>query len=312
MREYDEENIRLYTPVLQRVIILVAVIIAVPVVMWTITAVIRTYVAPPKVPTFQQMTENQPADTGTAAPQTLPAPTPAAGQAQTSTQAPTPAAPQAATPAPAPPSKVADAGTMASDAHPVLLEVKKPADSQTATAANSPAAAAAATVSAAPAQPMAPMAAPAAPAAPAAAAAAPAMAVTQNSAAKPDGAAAGGTANNFAWPNPNTHSPPSVGTDNAATDAAPAPAAPQAPAASDDASAELPPGPPIAGRVPLPPRRPMVLAMAVSTPGAMAALMPGAIPLPRPRPTDAPAAAPSSPADASSSTYDPGLEPGHY
>ena len=41
MREYDnydDENIRLYTPVLQRVIILAAVIIAVPVMMWTITS----------------------------------------------------------------------------------------------------------------------------------------------------------------------------------------------------------------------------------------------------------------------------------
>jgi len=53
MREYDDDdNIRLYTPVLQRIIILVAVIIAVPVVMWTITTFVRTYVAPPTVPTF--------------------------------------------------------------------------------------------------------------------------------------------------------------------------------------------------------------------------------------------------------------------
>ena len=55
MREYDDDNIRLYTPVLQRIIILVAVIIAVPVVMWTITAFVRTYVAPPKVPIFQPL-----------------------------------------------------------------------------------------------------------------------------------------------------------------------------------------------------------------------------------------------------------------
>ena len=50
MRE-DDENIRLYTPILQRIIILAAVIIAVPVVMWTITTFVRTYVAPPPVPT---------------------------------------------------------------------------------------------------------------------------------------------------------------------------------------------------------------------------------------------------------------------
>ncbi len=36
MREYQEE-VRLYTPVLQRIIVLVAVIIAVPVVLWTST-----------------------------------------------------------------------------------------------------------------------------------------------------------------------------------------------------------------------------------------------------------------------------------
>ena len=45
MREHDDyyndENIRLYTPVLQRVIILAAVIIAVPVMMWTITTFVR-------------------------------------------------------------------------------------------------------------------------------------------------------------------------------------------------------------------------------------------------------------------------------
>ena len=63
MREYDDENIRLYTPVLQRVIILLAVIIAVPVVMWTITTMVRTYVAAPKAPIFQRLTDNPPSDT---------------------------------------------------------------------------------------------------------------------------------------------------------------------------------------------------------------------------------------------------------
>ncbi|MFZ0375994.1 MAG: hypothetical protein WAL39_22095, partial [Xanthobacteraceae bacterium] len=74
MREYDDYNIRLYTPVLQRVIILLAVIIAVPVVMWTITTMVRTYVAPPKAPTFQRMTETQPADTASIAAPTVAAP----------------------------------------------------------------------------------------------------------------------------------------------------------------------------------------------------------------------------------------------
>src|SRR6266704_1495451 len=54
MREYDDygeyrdDHIRLYTPVLQRVIILTAVIIAVPVLMWTVTTFVRSYVARPK------------------------------------------------------------------------------------------------------------------------------------------------------------------------------------------------------------------------------------------------------------------------
>ena len=48
----DDEDIRQYMPVLRRLIILVAVITAIPVVMWTITSVVRTYVGPPKLPTF--------------------------------------------------------------------------------------------------------------------------------------------------------------------------------------------------------------------------------------------------------------------
>src|ERR1700686_523580 len=51
MREYDDDsNIQHYAPVLRRIIILVAVITAVPVVMWTITAFMRTYIAQPTIP----------------------------------------------------------------------------------------------------------------------------------------------------------------------------------------------------------------------------------------------------------------------
>jgi len=53
MREDDE--FRYYAPLLRRIIILVAVITAIPVVLWTITAFVRTYVAPPKIPTFHQL-----------------------------------------------------------------------------------------------------------------------------------------------------------------------------------------------------------------------------------------------------------------
>jgi hypothetical protein len=57
MRE-DEDHIRQYMPVLRRIIILVAVLTAIPVVMWTITAFVRTYVGPPKLPTFHPIAAN--------------------------------------------------------------------------------------------------------------------------------------------------------------------------------------------------------------------------------------------------------------
>lgn len=64
MREYDDD-IRPYVPVLQRLIILVAVIVAVPAVLWTITTFIRTYIGPPHAPIYQRIAVLQPAD-GTA------------------------------------------------------------------------------------------------------------------------------------------------------------------------------------------------------------------------------------------------------
>ena len=54
MRE-DDDQFRYYVPLLRRIIILVAVIIAVPVILWTITAFVRTYVGPPHIPTFHQL-----------------------------------------------------------------------------------------------------------------------------------------------------------------------------------------------------------------------------------------------------------------
>ena len=51
MREYDDgSNIQHYAPVLRRIIILVAVITAVPVMLWTITAFMHTYIAQPTIP----------------------------------------------------------------------------------------------------------------------------------------------------------------------------------------------------------------------------------------------------------------------
>ena len=51
----DEDNIRQYLPVLRRIIILVAVLTAIPVVMWTITVFVRSHVSPPQPPALQPM-----------------------------------------------------------------------------------------------------------------------------------------------------------------------------------------------------------------------------------------------------------------
>jgi hypothetical protein len=52
MRE-EEDQIGHYVPFVRRVIILMAVLTAIPVVMWTITALVRTYVGPHQAPSFQ-------------------------------------------------------------------------------------------------------------------------------------------------------------------------------------------------------------------------------------------------------------------
>ena len=65
MRE-DDDEFRHYVPLLRRIIILVAVITAVPVVLWTITAFVRTYVGPPKIPTFHQLASSASINTPTA------------------------------------------------------------------------------------------------------------------------------------------------------------------------------------------------------------------------------------------------------
>ena len=53
MRDYDD-HVRPHV-VLRRIIIVVAVLTAVPVALWTVTGLIRTYVGPPKVPSFRQL-----------------------------------------------------------------------------------------------------------------------------------------------------------------------------------------------------------------------------------------------------------------
>ncbi len=102
MREYDDD-IRPYVPVLQRLIILVAVIVAVPVVLWTITAFIRTYIGPPHAPNYQRIAVLQPANSAADAspvgpPQDI---SPAAAAAPTANQTPAPSPPAQLTTAPA-------------------------------------------------------------------------------------------------------------------------------------------------------------------------------------------------------------------
>ena len=55
MREDDDTEIRYFMPLVRRLVILAAVIVAVPVVMWTITGFVRTYVGPVRAPIIQTM-----------------------------------------------------------------------------------------------------------------------------------------------------------------------------------------------------------------------------------------------------------------
>ncbi|MGC1325365.1 MAG: hypothetical protein WA850_06450, partial [Xanthobacteraceae bacterium] len=235
MREYDDDNIRLYTPVLQRVIILLAVIIAVPVVMWTITTMVRTYVAAPKAPTFQRMTEAPPADTASIAASAVQA----APAAATLVGHPQPAAPT---------TRRADAAAAtASDARTPLLDMRKPTDQLQPASIIAPSAppqnaiAVASPVAPVPAAPEPPVPAvpskmavaqpvPAASGPPTAAAGSASAAATQPTpSASPMQVAANTPAppaaapSSIVWPNPNATAPPPMGSTsgNAARDPAP-------------------------------------------------------------------------------------------
>jgi hypothetical protein len=287
MREYDDyddddENIRLYTPVLQRVIILAAVIIAVPVMMWTITTFVRSYVARPKAPALEHVAStNMPARIPAISPaQPSPAPSPADQSAAqrvegaSASDPPSRAAetrngvPNLASPpdASAPPA----AGSSPSGAS--LQAMPAPSSAITATAITtgdiSTGSSTAASAPSAPRLPLAPR--------------------------SNDNVASTGAPNSsdrgLAWPNPNTTSPPDFA----------APRLPPPPAPARTAAAEvLPAGEPIRGPIPLPRQRPGIFAMAAAASGP--------VPLPRVRPIDAPAQAATS-VDETPSGYRPGLE----
>jgi hypothetical protein len=291
MRDYDEygeyvdEGIRLHTPILQRVIILAAVIIAVPVVMWTITAFVRSYVARPKVPALQHVASTEipaAARLGTKAPATVPpianppapppradtpvqspsadAPSPPAGVQSSSIQP--PLAPPAGRPANAGAETSPTGSTTPNTAAPAAGPMLRGADNVGATAALS---------------------------------------------GPTSGAPAGDRG--LAWPNPNSTTAPSFG--SAIAPAAPAPsAAPPRMAAIES----LPPTEPIRGAIPLPRHRPAVIATAAGGPTGGASSGPtsgtrsGPVPLPRGRPSGAPAE--TSQPLTHPGGYEPGLSAG--
>jgi hypothetical protein len=297
MREYDDYNddsIRLYTPVLQRVIILAAVIIAVPVLMWTITTFVRSYVARPRVPALEHVA----ATTSTRIPLTAVPPSPR---------------PSLPDQSPAPQIDAASA----SDTANAVADIKQATGNLAALpSSNSPAAAS--TPSAALQAP--PMQAPYPASSPSAAAAigdaAPASLARQSQPQAPrsnDGAAvsAGASSSDRAitWPNPNATNPPDFAAPRLASPAPP----PARPATTDD----LPAGEPVRGPIPLPRHRPSIFAIAGNMAASMAGTTTGTIagpvatggpvPLPRARPGDAPAEAANSVIEPAYG-YRPGLD----
>ncbi|HEY1979326.1 MAG TPA: hypothetical protein VGH13_04505 [Xanthobacteraceae bacterium] len=253
MREYDDD-IRPYVPVLQRLIILVAVIVAVPVVLWTITTFIRTYIGPPHAPNYQRIAVLQPANSAAdsspvGTPQDI---TPASAAAPAADQTPAPSPPARLTTAPAAPEQTA-----------AISQAPNQAPSQMAPAPP-PVAVASAPASAAP-------------------LAAPPMA-WEGSVMMP--------------PARTTWDSPAIA------------AAPDQTAADDDA---LPAVAPIAGHVPLPRRRPRLVAMVQTSAlqPTMAAnnAVPTGVPLPRARPAAAPEAA--TPTETTNDTPTFSLEQAH-
>jgi hypothetical protein len=51
----DDEQLRHFTPLLRRIVVIVALLTAAPVVLWSITAFVRSYVGPPQLPSFRRL-----------------------------------------------------------------------------------------------------------------------------------------------------------------------------------------------------------------------------------------------------------------
>jgi len=293
MRDYDDyeefhdDSVRLHTPVLQRVLILAAVIIAVPVVMWTITAFVRSYVARPKAPVLQHVAASetpalragsQAADQSAPAPQPGPQPGPqrAEAKAPPSAAAAPPTAPPVNTPAPG---SVQTVSIQPPAPAPVPATVPAPAPATVPPGAVGRPGAASAD---------------AAPPAPTAATPAPALRTADTAPATSD--------RGLPWPNPNSTNPPSFGSA--------APAAASTPLPRTAALEAVPASDPIRGPIPLPRHRPNIMAsvsVTTGTIGETSGAPRGPVPLPRVRPGAAPAEAPPL---ATPGGYEPGLSGG--
>jgi hypothetical protein len=272
MPEYADDNIRRYAWILQRMVMVAAVIIAVPVMMWTISTFIRSYVGRPMMPAFQHLTRTETT-------QSLPPASPVAASVPAS---------DAAQPAPGP--LHADAVTTTNDGRALLPDANAqkgpslgPSAEDAIPASGPPLRGTVGSFppivteagSTSPPLTAPPIALPesAVPPAPA-----PTEGVTSRIATHGTGTmAVAPTDRGFAWPDPNTDSP-SFG------------ALPQPPRIAEVAAPETPPAPePIEGRIPLPRHRPGVKAMsATANTAATGSIAPaGRVPLPRVRP-DAP------------------------
>src|ERR1700689_5171137 len=64
----DDNRFQRFVPLLRRVIILLAVLAATPVVLWMITTFVRAYVGPPRIPAPHQIAATAPTISATAAP----------------------------------------------------------------------------------------------------------------------------------------------------------------------------------------------------------------------------------------------------
>jgi hypothetical protein len=250
----DDNEFVHYVPILRRIIVLVAVVTAVPVVLWTITSFVRAYVAPAKVPTFHQLaaTASFNGPNNSMSPRAAgDRPAPAAGPAKLSNQ---------------PPATI-EARTTVADAGDSTAAPKGPLLGDHVVGDHAPE-----TVSSVPPQG--------------------AMKVANARAAVPAGAKLPEVSSKPAAPTWPEVSPPPPAAPAPSESTTPGVAAPlaeqqQPEAAADSGAEELPAAAPLKGPIPLPRQRPR-------DPNTMriADMAPSSVPIPRPRPDAAGPAAP--------------------